>query len=276
MFIIGAGRVGKAIIKKCLPQQKIYYSNRAINQLDAAWRCTPLAVDLDQNLNSSHLNIKLPNAANWLYLVPPATQPKRNHDARIDNLFALLSRFALQETARPQRILLVSSSAVYGDYQGAWVDETAATKATSERGKLRLRQEKTMRKLCADFKIELIIIRPGAIIDDANLDISQLANNVYIHAAQCPVFNYVDVNFLAEACLVLLKKAPAGIYNIADRPPISATARANMLLRQQGLAAASTISYQQAKRQFSPARFSFYSESKRLDSSKIKRYLKTN
>jgi len=67
--------------------------------------------------------------------------------------------------------------------------------------------------------------------------------------------------------------APAGIYNVGDNDHRSSTWFTGEVARQSGLPAPPEISREQASKEFSPRRLSFMTESRRVDTTKMRKIL---
>jgi len=86
--------------------------------------------------------------------------------------------------------------------------------------------------------------------------------------------NRIHVDDLADCCVAALEPGvPAGIFNVGDGDHRSATWFTNEVARQAGLSRPPEISREAAAKEFSPMRLSFLSESRRVDTSKMRRVL---
>ena len=83
--------------------------------------------------------------------------------------------------------------------------------------------------------------------------------------------NRIHVDDLASCCIAALSdKAPAGIYNIGDGDFRSPTWFSTEVARQCELTAPRTISWADAQKEFSEMRLSFFKESRRIDTRKMR------
>jgi nucleoside-diphosphate-sugar epimerase len=86
--------------------------------------------------------------------------------------------------------------------------------------------------------------------------------------------NRIHVDDLVQCCVAALSaEAPAGIYNVGDGDHRSSHWFSNEVARQLGLPAPPEISMADARQQFSPQRLSFMSESRIVDTTKMREVL---
>jgi len=118
-------------------------------------------------------------------------------------------------------ITYLSSTSVYGDHNGAWVDEESQLVPSSEKGKIRLEIENRWKILSKDYPIQ--IFRLAGIYSKENNLITRIKkNNSRIIKKKNHKFSRVhleDVSGFLFRSLENLK--PGEIYNIADDKPIS-------------------------------------------------------
>lgn len=138
VLIAGCGDVGSRLASRLLAQGwTVYGLRRSVARLPAG--VTGIAGDL--------FDANCPNA--WPtspidYLVYSAAAT--DHDeagyraAYVDGLRNVLS-WLKQHGQKPKRLVFVSSSSVYGQQQGEWVDESSATQATGYSSRLMLEAE---------------------------------------------------------------------------------------------------------------------------------------
>src|SRR5574337_171950 len=93
---------------------------------------------LEADLTSPETLQTLPSAVDWVfYTAAPDTHDDAAYQAvYVEGLRNLLNALTLQQ-AHPRRVFLTSSTGVYGESSGAWVDETSPTQPT-EFGGIRL------------------------------------------------------------------------------------------------------------------------------------------
>jgi nucleoside-diphosphate-sugar epimerase len=182
-------------------------------------------------------------------------------------------RSALDGAAKLRVIVYLSTVGVYGDYGGAWVDETAELRASSERARRRVAAEAAWtafgreRGVCVQLHRLAGIYGPGrSAIDDLRQGVARRI----IKEGQ--VFNRIHVDDIAGAALAGFQHPDAdGPFNVCDDepcPPQDVVEHAASLL---GVAPPPTTPFAEAK--LSDMARSFYAESKRCLNRRLKERL---
>jgi nucleoside-diphosphate-sugar epimerase len=157
----------------------------------------------------------------------------------------------------------LSSTGVYGDTGGAWVDETAPVGT----GRRSARAEADAAWLARGARV----FRLPGIYGPARSALDR-ARDGRAHRIDLPgqVFSRVHVEDIASGVVAALT-APAGAYNIADDLPCSQNAVVEEACRLLGLAPPPLLSLDQAG--LSPAARAFYGENRRVANGKARRVL---
>jgi len=160
----------------------------------------------------------------------------------------------------------LSTTGVYGDAQGAWVDESAERRATSARGRARILAEDQWMALGAH------IFRLAGIYGPSRSQIDSLHNGTakrLIKPGQ--VFSRIHVEDIAGVvCASIAKPAPGTAYNVADdepAPPQDVVAYAASLM---GVEPPPEQDFETAASSLSEMARSFYADNKRIDNKRIK------
>lgn len=253
--IVGIGYSGRRLLERCAEGQCLALSRRATTV-----GSTPVHVlDLDSEPLSRP---DLPQDYSLLYTVPPQGDQK---DERLARLLPILDPL-------PRRIVLVSTTGVYGDHGGAVVDESCATQPGSQRSMLRLRAEQQLVNWAEQNDVSWIVLRVPGIYGPERLGLDRLA------AAEPSLLeedaypgNRIHVDDLVSCYLAALDPArPGGIYNVGDGDHRSSTWFAAETARQAGLPEPPQVSRTEAKRRFSAMRYSFLSESRRIATQRMR------
>ena len=132
----------------------------------------------------------------------------------------------LQETQLKQFpslkcIIYLSSTSVYGDHQGAWVDENSPSLKLDAIATKRLAAEAAWSQFAERHKLPLFILRVAGIYGPGRNVLCQLQNDKkYSLYKEGQVFSRIHVEDLAATIMAALqKKAAAGIYNVCDDEP---------------------------------------------------------
>lgn len=164
----------------------------------------------------------------------------------------------------------LSSTNVYGDHGGAWVDETSTTQPSLERGKKRLNAEKSWTAMGAKIGAAVHIFRLAGIYGpDKNAVRSLLDGKAKRTIKKGQVFSRIHREDIAQALwLAAHSGQPSNIFNLADdlpSPPQDVITKAAELL---GITPPPAVNYEDAG--LSPMGRSFYEENKRVSNQKAK------
>ncbi len=156
----------------------------------------------------------------------------------------------------------LSSTGVYGDCDGAWVDETAPIKGRRES---RNQADRDWQALGAHVFRLPGIYGPGR-------SMLERARAGQAHRIEVPeqVFSRVHVCDITSGVIAALH-APAGVYNLADDAPSSQNRVVEETCRLLGISPPPMRSLEESN--LSPAALAFYAENRRVANSKAKRVL---
>ncbi len=168
------------------------------------------------------------------------------------------------------RIIYLSTVGVYGDHQGAWVNEDTPCVPVAERSHARLAAEQEWSECAADIGAELDILRLSGIYGpgrNALVNLREGTARRIIKPGQ--VFNRIHVEHIADAIAACIARGqPGRIYNVTDdepAPPQDVVEYAAQLL---GLASPPECDFETTD--MSPMARSFYGENKRVSNARIK------
>jgi len=163
----------------------------------------------------------------------------------------------------------LSTTGVYGNHNGGWVDENSSLKPNTTRGKLREEAELSWSKL----NINLHIFRLAGIYGPGRGPFSKVRNGTarrIIKEGQ--LFSRIHVDDIAQVLLASIRYPRQGaIYNVCDdnpAPPEDVISYAAELL---DMPIPIAIDYDKAE--MSPMARSFYAENKRVSNELIKKEL---
>lgn len=164
----------------------------------------------------------------------------------------------------------LSTTGVYGDHNGGWVDESTPLTPSTKRGQARVVAEEEWSNLS---NIPLHILRLAGIYGPGRGPFAKVRNGTarrIIKKGQ--VFSRIHVDDIAQVVAASLNAPKAGsIYNLCDddpAPPEDVIAYAAELLN---VPIPDAVPFETAD--MTPMARSFYAESKRVDNSKIKQEL---
>ncbi|HWA46716.1 MAG TPA: SDR family NAD(P)-dependent oxidoreductase, partial [Dongiaceae bacterium] len=163
----------------------------------------------------------------------------------------------------------LSTTGVYGDRAGGWVDETSALQPSGERGRRRLAAEQAWLSLKQPAHLFRLagIYGPGSSALDA---VREGRARRVVKAGQ--VFSRIHVEDIAQVLEASIKRPhPGTAYNVCDddaAPPADVVTFACELLK---VAPPPEVPFEQAA--LSPMARSFYDDNKRVGNARIKQEL---
>jgi nucleoside-diphosphate-sugar epimerase len=164
----------------------------------------------------------------------------------------------------------LSTTGVYGDRAGGWVDETTALQPTSERGRRRVAAEQGWLELWRRRGVPVHIFRLAGIYGPGRSAFDALrAGTAKRIDKPGQVFSRIHVDDLASVLIAsMTRRRPGAVYNVCDddpSPPEAVVAHAAALL---GLPAPPLAPLDTAG--LSPMARSFYDDNKRVSNRLIK------
>ncbi|UWR22571.1 SDR family oxidoreductase [Sulfitobacter sp. S190] len=164
----------------------------------------------------------------------------------------------------------LSTTGVYGDHKGGWVDEDAALTPATKRGRLRVEAEAAWAGIP---DLPLHIFRLAGIYGPGRGPFAKVrAGTARRIIKDGQVFSRIHVDDIAQALdLSLARPDPGAVYNLCDddpAPPQDVIGHAAELL---GVPVPPAIPFEEAD--LTPMARSFYAESKRVRNDRIKQAL---
>jgi len=230
--------------------------------------------EFDKNLNLRRLTFRefikekrvlLKNVTHIIDSIPPVN----NKD-----LVANCLKSDLEELSKKLKWFgYFSSTSVYGDHSGNWVDEKTKTRPTTARGINRVKAEESFLKLFKENSLPIHVFRlpgiygPGRSAIDKVLNGNRLAIKKKKH-----FFSRVHVEDLASAVILSIKEpTPGEIYNLTDDYPCGSDevmeyAAKLLKIKNLNFVKINTEKVPEKKR-------SFYNDNKRVSNRKIKKIL---
>lgn len=259
ILIIGCGDIGQRV--GALHRAQGHAVMGVVRRADAALALqaqgiTPITADLDGDW-------PIPAADAIYWCAPPPAKG-------VDDL-----RFAqalIRLPAPAQGMLYISTTGVYGDCAGRWIDESEPLKPKSERGQRRLAAELHLRAWAARTGAKAVTLRVPGIYGPGRLPVERLHKGEPILCAQdSPFTNRIHADDLAVAAVLALARGAAGAaYNVSDGQPTTMTDYFLQCATLLGVPAPPQISLAEARKRLSPMLLSFFEESKRIQPSRLK------
>ncbi|MDR0251402.1 MAG: NAD-dependent epimerase/dehydratase family protein, partial [Burkholderiales bacterium] len=185
---------------------------------------------------------------------------------------AALSRAAVL----PKRYVYVSTTGVYGDCHGQRVSETRARTAQTVRARRRVDAENVLRHWAARHRVRLSVLRVAAIYDATRLPIDRIRRGAPVLFPEHDIFvSRIHADDLARALWAALFRGRSNrAYNVADNAELKMGAYFEMLAEAFALPLPLQISWEEAERTMAPALLALMSESRRLDTRRLREELR--
>jgi nucleoside-diphosphate-sugar epimerase len=255
LLIVGCGDVGLRIVARQKSQFRIVAltSSPQRRQMLRDAGAVPLLANLDDRRTLDRLRA----FHRVIHLAPPDDGGDR--DRRTRHLIA-----ALRGTA--QRLVYVSTSGVYGDRGGAWIDETATPAPSNPRDRRRLDAEAVVRSVRGR------VLRVPAIYAHDRFPLALLRSGVPMLAPQDDVItNRIHADDLARICVAALWRGrSARVYNAVDDLPMPSGEYFDRVADHFGVDRPRRLPRGQFKAAVSPMLYSFLSDSRRLGNRRMK------
>jgi nucleoside-diphosphate-sugar epimerase len=193
---------------------------------------------------------------------PPATG---KIDAHTANLLAALS------AAPPKRFIYISTTGVYGDSGGEWVDEDTPVKPQTDRAIRRVDAETRLQDWASKHSCVLTILRAPGIYAIDRLPIARIqAGTPAIVAAEDSYTNHIHADDLASACIAAMALVENHTINVVDDSVMKMGDYFDLVADHFGLPRPPRVSRAEAESRVAAPMLSFMRESRRIRNSKMK------
>ncbi len=177
----------------------------------------------------------------------------------------------------PQRLCYISTTGVYGDGGGEWLDETSPLRPQSDRAQRRADAEAALRAFSRRHGVQLTILRAPGIYAADRLPLRRLLDGLpLIRPEEDSFSNHIHADDLARLCVAGLLRVNGGLrcYNACDDEPLSVTDWYSQLADCFLLPLPEMLPREEVKQRVSPGLWSFLAESRRVDNTRLRRELK--
>ncbi len=268
-IIIGCGDIGVRVAQQ-LQQQ--YQVTGIVRSAKPAAKLKPcgfnMAIfDLDQ---LGFALPAMPSNSLIFYFAPPTESG--NQDLRMKNFLSTLK----SSSSTPARIIYISTTAVYADSKGEWINEQEPTQPSNSRGKRRLDAEQQLIEFQHHHPVSISILRVSGIYSANRLPFRQIkARQPILQLEIAPFSNRIHADDLANICIAAALKPTksVAIFNVSDGNPGSISQYFKEVALTFNLQPPPEISWEAAQQMLSPGMLSYLRESKRIDNRLIKREL---
>jgi nucleoside-diphosphate-sugar epimerase len=267
-FIVGCGYTGlRVAIAEGRRGRRVYAlarSAEAVGRLRAA-EVEPVTGDLDQPASLRAVDVT--RRIVYYFAPPPATGTT---DQRIEIFLSSITSPAL-----PERVVLISTTSIYGDCRGRWIDEDCPPNPQTERARRRLAAETTLQAWGRTTNVPVVILRVAGIYGPGRLPVERLQRGLpALREEESPWSNRIHIDDLVSACPTAADRGrPGGVYNVSDGNPSTMTDYFNRTADALGLPRPPQVPRKQAQRVMGAEMLSYLSESRRLDNTRMRHEL---
>jgi len=261
IVLSGFGYIAKKLLKQLNNEQVLTLSRSAISHDNNKHQ--HLVIDLDQsnvidlqNLNAEQVTI--------VYLVPPNNQLSK--DPRLRNFLQSIKVIK----AHIDKFILISTTAVYGDCNGDWVNEESPLSLQLDKASRRFQMEQDSSDFCRQNNIPLTILRVAGIYAKDKLPIKRLSEaKPVLKLSESPYSNRIHADDLSNIIFHSINEDHEGIFNCCDSCPSTMSEYFINLAKALNYPEPAQISFQQAKKEFSTQMMNYLSESRRISNKKL-------
>ena len=271
ILIIGCGDVGlrvAGLLKASSRLMALTSSSQRVQTLQHSG-ITPMLGDLDKPQTLRRL---AGVATHVVHMAPP---PLEGHtDPRTRALV-----LALRLRSLPSAVVYGSTTGVYGDCQGEWIDETRRLQPQTARAQRRVDAQDWVNFLGkSGFSRTQVLRIPGiyAMDREGGTPRERLLRGTPVLQAQEDVYtNHIHADDLARATvLAMWRGKPLRPMNICDQANMKMGDYMDSVAAMWGLAKPPRISREQANLQLSPMVMSFLNESRRIRADRMTQELR--
>lgn len=267
VFIVGCGYVGRRVARAELAEGR-RVGALARSAESAARLAAPGIGGVRGDLDDPASLVSLPvGGACVYYFAPPPSSGAS--DPRLGRFLAALA------APWPERVVLISTSGVYGDCHGAWVSEERAPHPETDRARRRLDAERRLLAWGQARGVPVVILRVPGIYGPGRLPVKRLrAQEPVLREEDSPWSNRIHVDDLVRACLAAARCGrPGAVYNVSDGHPGTMTDWFNRVADALGLARPPQIALDAARARLSAGMLEYLAESRRLDNRRMREEL---
>jgi len=262
LLIVGCGDIGLRIVARLNRRFRVVALTSSLQRVPRlrAAGAVPVVGNLDDRATLGRLR---GFGARVIHLAPPPESG--DGDRRTAHLLNALGRHD------GDRTVYISTTGVYGDQRGAWIDETARLATTEARSLRRIDAERLMRR-----RRRAHVLRVPGIYAHDRLPLARLQQKLPALAPGDDVYtSHIHADDLARIAIVaLLRGQPCRVTNTVDDGGLKMGEYFDLVADRFGLARPPRLPREELKRAVSPMMYSFMSASRRIRNARLKRELR--
>ncbi len=200
---------------------------------------------------------------------------------------------AVPDGDEPEKLVYMSTTAVYGDLKGGWATEETPAAPETDRGKRRLDAENVFLAWGRERNVPVVVLRVAGIYGPGRLPVEAIRRGTpVLDEADSPYTNRIHAEDLARVCVAAAQgwasaaestdgrerqAAERGrggrIYNVSDGVPGTITEYFYAVADRLGLPRPPAVGLGESRKVLSPALLSYLSESRRIDNRRMREEL---
>jgi nucleoside-diphosphate-sugar epimerase len=272
LFIFGAGYSGNVFAHHmCAAGWQVAGTTRSADKARALESDCIRGLVFDGKVLTEETRSVLCEASHLLVSIAPMHGMNEKHSGppSVDPVLDAAGETIRAAMPRLEWIGYWSTVGVYGDHDGAWVDEEAECRPTSKRGRMRVEAEAQWLALGREMEVPVAIMRLAGIYGPGRNPFVKLGEGKARRIVKPGlVFSRIHVDDIAGATEMLALRGLGGIFNICDdepAPPQDVIAHAASLM---GVEPPPEIPFEEAE--MTPMARSFYGDNRRVSNAKLK------
>ncbi|WP_250512354.1 NAD-dependent epimerase/dehydratase family protein [Caballeronia sp. INDeC2] len=180
-----------------------------------------------------------------------------------------------RRTGPRTRFVYASTTGVYGDCAGAWIDETRPARPENERARRRVSAERQLRAAGVESGWRVSIVRIPGIYAANRLPVARIEKGMPALIESDDVYtNHIHADDLAAILVrALARGRPQRVINASDDTDLRMADYFDRVADAYGLPRVPRISRREAQARLEPMTLSFMRESRRLSNARLKREL---
>lgn len=268
-LVLGCGYTGRHLSRRLLAE-----GHRVTGTTRTAERARDLE---DAGIEPRILQVRDPESVRGLAelapevcfdLIPPLRDGEGSYEDHTDRLIQALGRAPLE------CFVYVSSTSVYGDRDGGWVDESTTPDPDTAVGRARLEAERTVLRMGWTHDTRPRIVRAAGIYGPGRTLRQRLLSGDYAVVRDAEAYsNRIHVDDLARALIAAWRRGRDGrIYNACDDRPLPSAEYGRVTAEQLGVEL-EEIELAEARERYSPGRLARKLGSKRVSNRRLREEL---
>ena len=171
----------------------------------------------------------------------------------------------------PVKLVLISTTGVYGDCNGDWIDESRPVNPQADRAHRRVSAENLLGAYCKQNNVQYIVFRVPGIYAADKLPLKRISSGEPILRAEDSGYtNRIHALDLAAFCVEAIScEIPPGVYNCCDGNPSTMNDYFKRVADAKKLPRPEEIDLVRAQQELTQGMLSYLAESKRISNDKL-------